>query len=292
MATKSTGKTKKRVYDRSRGKEFRHHFVFESYGVKIRVTSNEAEAIEEIRTAVRRTFSNCFAELEDAAADHTFLLARNASGKDSLYRNSVKLVSRLPRQYVLDTLGAQIRLTVAEHAADFVFVHAGVVVWDDGAMLIPGRSFRGKSTLTAALVRLGAVYYSDEYAVLDSDGLVHPFAKPISIRGAIDAFTQTDYTLEELGGIAGTDRKPVKMVLITEYRPNGRWKPRRLTAANGIIELIKNAIPIRNKPATSLNVFNQLAKSAVFIKSPRGDVSESADLILQLFEQQSNKSER
>jgi uridine kinase len=39
---------------------------------------------------------------------------------------------------------------------------------------IPGRSFSGKTSLVTALVRAGAVYYSDEFAVIDRDGLVRP----------------------------------------------------------------------------------------------------------------------
>ena len=44
-----------------------------------------------------------------------------------------------------------------------------------GALLLPGGSFTGKTTLVGALVRAGAVYYSDQYALLDEDGLIHPY---------------------------------------------------------------------------------------------------------------------
>jgi hypothetical protein len=43
-------------------------------------------------------------------------------------------------------------------------------------MVLPGKSFAGKTTLVAALVRAGAEYWSDEYAVLDANGDVHPYA--------------------------------------------------------------------------------------------------------------------
>ena len=43
-----------------------------------------------------------------------------------------------------------------------------IVTWGRGrAIVIPGRTFSGKSTLVAELVRAGATYYSDEYAVED-----------------------------------------------------------------------------------------------------------------------------
>jgi len=57
-----------------------------------------------------------------------------------------------------------------------------VVAWRGRAILLPGRSYVGKSTLVMELVRAGAVYYSDEYAVLDARGRVHPFAQPVALR--------------------------------------------------------------------------------------------------------------
>ena len=66
-----------------------------------------------------------------------------------------------------------------------MFVHAGVVAVDGRALLLPGGSFTGKTTLVAALLRAGAQYGSDEYAVLDEAGLVLPaYPRPLSIRNA------------------------------------------------------------------------------------------------------------
>ena len=49
------------------------------------------------------------------------------------------------------------------------------------------------------LVRAGATYYSDEYAVLDSRGRVHPFSKPIELREE-GKFQQRKVTATEFGG--------------------------------------------------------------------------------------------
>ena len=74
------------------------------------------------------------------------------------------------------------------------------------------------------------------------------------------------------------------MVFITEYKPNGRWKPTRLSSANGVIELIKNTVPVRQNPGFSLEVLSRVAEQAVIIKSNRPDISKSADLILDFFD--------
>jgi hypothetical protein len=56
---------------------------------------------------------------------------------------------------------------IARSAPAHLFVHSGVVGWKGRAVLIPGRSFSGKTTLVRAFLEAGATYYSDEYAVLD-----------------------------------------------------------------------------------------------------------------------------
>ena len=60
---------------------------------------------------------------------------------------------------VLDVLEAHISLTVAARTSQWLFVHAGVVEWRGRAIVLPGRSFSGKTTLVAALVQI----YSLEY---------------------------------------------------------------------------------------------------------------------------------
>ena len=73
---------------------------------------------------------------------------------------------------------------VAEHSADRVFVHAGVVEWRGRAIVLPGPSLAGETTLTAALLGAGATYFSDEFAVLDFEGRVHAYPRPLGLRDA------------------------------------------------------------------------------------------------------------
>ena len=84
--------------------------------------------------------------------------------------------------HAIDALESDVQLFVAETAPHRVFVHAGVVAFGDKAIVIPGRSFAGKTSLVAALVKAGAIYYSDEYAVLDERGRVHKYTRRLGIR--------------------------------------------------------------------------------------------------------------
>src|SRR5262249_31683129 len=71
-------------------------------------------------------------------------------------------------------LSQDVENAVAQRSREMLFVHAGVVGWRGLAIVVPGRSHTGKSTLIAELVRHGATYWSDEFAVLDDAGRVHP----------------------------------------------------------------------------------------------------------------------
>jgi hypothetical protein len=69
---------------------------------------------------------------------------------------------------------------VAQRSRQMLFVHAGVVGWRGLAIVMPGRRPSGKSTLVEALVRRGAVYYSDAFGVLDGAGMVHSYARDMN----------------------------------------------------------------------------------------------------------------
>src|SRR5262245_33841798 len=83
---------------------------------------------------------------------------------------------------LLNYFETMVQLHVADYAPRRVFVHAGVVGWQGKAIVIPGRSFSGKTSLVVEFLKAGATYYSDEYAVLDHRGLVHPYPRLLSVR--------------------------------------------------------------------------------------------------------------
>ena len=104
---------------------------------------------------------------------------------------------------VFNALEWEIHRFLAERAPDRIFVHAGVVEWQGKAIVVPGQSFSGKSTLVAAFVRAGCRYLSDEYAILDSEGLCHAHPRDLSLR--IEGRVERK-PIGELGGRTGHER--------------------------------------------------------------------------------------
>ena len=92
----------------------------------------------------------------------------------------------------------------------------------------------------AELLRAGATYYSDEFAVFDARGRVHPYPKPLSIR-------------EKNGNRA------------------------RSVPAD---ELLANTVPVRRRPEASLATLQQIVSDSLILKGVRGEASEMADSLL------------
>ncbi len=179
----------------------------------------------------------------------------------------------------LKAFQSDLRLAVAASAKGRLFVHAGVVAHHGQALLLPGRTFTGKSTLVAALVRAGATYYSDEYAVLDRRGRVHPFAAPLSLRDP--SGTGRPVAIDQLGGKAGTQAIPVKLIAFLEYRPKGRWRPKRLSVGETILGLFDNTVAARAQGNRAIRILSEAALHAVAFKGARGEADATAAALLQ-----------
>jgi len=168
---------------------------------------------------------------------------------------------------------------VAEHAPEYVFLHAGVVAWEDRALLLPGQSHAGKSTLVAELVRAGATYYSDEFALLDSEGKVHPFTRDIRMRrpGAPD---QVPLPLAQLDGRAGTNPLPISMVVFTEFTDSAEWAPQAVTPGQAVLELLLHSTPVQRTPARTLATLSAMVRNARAWRSQRGEAAGAARSLL------------
>src|SRR5882757_11300929 len=126
---------------------------------------------------------------------------------------------------------------IAATSTAALFIHAGVVGWNGKAIVIPGRSFTGKTTLVAEFLRAGATYYSDEFAVFDRNGYVHPFSRPLGIR-VEDRHEQTRKTAQEFGSKTGKKPLPVGLVILTKYKKSSSWRPRKASAGRSILMLL------------------------------------------------------
>lgn len=179
----------------------------------------------------------------------------------------------------MEKFESDLQLYVAERAPRRIFVHAGVVGWKGRAVVIPGRSLSGKTTLVAELVRAGADYYSDEYAVIDRDGRVHPYARPLAVREGV-GLRQTRRTVEEFEGRAGEGPLPVGLVVVSRYERGASWRPRPLTPGECVLELLSNTVPARRSPTRAMSVLTKAAAGTDACAGPRGEAAVVAQAVM------------
>src|SRR6266496_2080522 len=258
-------------------------FSIKSYGVRIGIRSNDAVCLERVGGHLPHEWEL----VSSAVVDRLYSIVIGGAGPrasvrryNMLYGDHVRLARSFDAEDVFDTLESDLRLFVAEVARHRVFVHAGVVGWKGRAIVIPGRSFSGKSTLVAELVKAGATYYSDEYAVFDSRGRVHPFAGPLQIREE-GGSKQTKIDVRQLGGLAGSKPLPVGLVLVTKFKKGARWRPRNLSSGAGALELLSNTVSARRSPANALDAFDNVVAGAQIVKGARGEAHEIVPFILE-----------
>jgi hypothetical protein len=201
-----------------------------------------------------------------------------------LYADAARLVRSHEMGDVALELGRDAQLFVAALSPRRVFVHAGVVGWNGRAIVIPGRSHSGKTSLVAALVAAGATYYSDEYAVFDEKGRVHPYPVALNVRRE-GALLPTRVRPEELGGRQGQRPLPVGLVVVSQFKDGSRWRPRTLTPGESVLALMQNTVPARLRPAQALAALGRAAAGVTTLKSARGEAAETvAQLVPQLGE--------
>ena len=256
------------------------YLAFTSFGVPFELSASEAKLLQEALT---------YLPLESkrrvkVPVGPRYSLVRSSAGFQSdrtthrLYRDGRLLFKCGDQRELLERFGSIVSLHVAEKSLKRTFVHAGVVGWGRSAILIPGRSFSGKTSLVAALVRAGATYYSDEFAVVDRRGMVYPYARPLQVRED-GSYRQTRCLVEEIGGVAGKGPLPVGLVIISRYKPGARWAPRQLSPGLGLLKILDNTVSARRSPAVALSTLKQLVSDAAIVKGVRGEVTQVIDWI-------------
>jgi len=203
-----------------------------------------------------------------------------------LYANAVRIARSRHLEEVLSLLERDLSVYVGERARRRVFVHAGVVGWRGQAVIIPGVSFSGKTSLVAALVRAGAIYYSDEFAVFDANGRVHPFPTSLSIRTAGGAEAKK-FRPEVLGASIGHAPLPVGLVAVTRYRPQAHWRPVPVSPGRAVLALLAHTVPARLRPRAAMTTLRKVVAGAIVLKGPRGEAEEMADVLLNQLERSS-----
>jgi hypothetical protein len=246
-------------------------FAFESFGVRFCVTADAPEVIARIPALLPPDARPC------EAAEDEFAVLTEETGQYRYTRGGPPVTTGLERDEALSLLEIQLQMHIALRAPNRIFVHAGVVGHEGRAIVIPGRSFAGKSTLVLALMRAGALYYSDEFTVIDERGLVHPYAAPLWLRGSTSPPFEDFERFEER---QEAEPLPIGAVVVTTYRPGAEWKPTRLPPGRGVLAMLANTLSALARPQEATRFITRALDGAVVLEGERGEADDLARPLL------------
>ncbi|HKN67610.1 MAG TPA: hypothetical protein VJW73_15100 [Gemmatimonadaceae bacterium] len=244
----------------------------DAYGVAVELRAYDAELL----AALRRVAPPGASATKPTAHPTVFSIVED-DGSYLLLVDGCRTAKSAHLDEILGLLESALHFHVAVAARTRLFVHAGVVAWKGGAIVLPGRTRAGKSSLVAALVRAGATYYSDEYAVLDDAAFVHPFARALGIRDDTGRTRRVDP--RTIGDI-GEAPLPVTRVIATRYVSGGAWHATTMSPGETALALLDNTLAARSRPADALRVLAQVARHATGVRGERGDATAAVEQIL------------
>ncbi len=255
--------------------------AIEAYGVRVGLRTNDAGLLPELERLLPPAWSRSSSPVVGRLYSFWAGGAARPGVRrfDIVYDGSRTVVRTLDRTAALDALEQELRLHVAERSRRYVFVHAGVVEWQGRAVLLPGPSRSGKSRLVQELLRRGARYYSDEYAVLDGRGRVHPYPRPLALRTRGGGTPRRYVEVPEAA--VGRGPIPVGLVAMCRYRKGGQFRPRSLSPGRGLLAVLSSTPPARRQPRRVLQVLNRVLSRAPVVTGWRGEARQTASSLLE-----------
>jgi len=244
------------------------HLELELLGVPVRLETDE--------DAPRRALEVCYARsrrLESPAAPLAGRLEKSGTG----YRVAVE--SRAEREEpdavaAVRALNHELLQALMARCREHYFVHAAVVVHAGRAIVLPGLSRAGKSTLALALVLEGARYLSDELLCYTRSGRAQPLPRALKIRDeCVDAFPELAgrfvgtgegrfLPFEALPRDVLADPAPVGTIVVPHWDPRASDVPRSLSRGEALLALTASSLNFGAHREVSLDWLADLVSQA------------------------------
>jgi hypothetical protein len=170
--------------------------------------------------------------------------------------------------------------TIVQRLKTLRAVHAGVVAWNGRVLLFPGASHAGKSALTNEFLRRGATYFSDEYALIDADGYVHPYPRPLLVRDGGEE--QHPVLARALDAPVGDEPLPLGWIFAIAYKPENGWSIASMSQGEALMTLLRNTPHTLRDAPEMVGMFQRAVSDAQCFAGTRGDAADAVDQILQL----------
>jgi hypothetical protein len=267
---------------RWRGRKSTH--ALEAYGRRIQIDADADVDMRRVRDALDERLPRFRRLRGQAQPDRVYEILPMTWATPPAPRYRV-LVNRRPLaatatlDEAADVLVSDLQGFLSFAAAGRTFVHAGVVMVRGRAVVLPGASGSGKSTLVAALLRAGATYASDEFAILDDHGSVHPYARPLRLRPSGSA--EQRVRADTWGARTSSGACPAGLVLFAAYLPDGQLNLQPVSASTALLRLLNHCPGAQARPAETLAALKALVETAPAWATDRGETDSLVAAILE-----------
>jgi len=252
---------------------------FSAFGTRFVLRSNRDAVLPTLLT--RLPLGSSLISADGACKPHhaySIVFAPESDFSATINRDGRRIATCSSQADLVNVFSNEVTNQIAKSARDRVVIHCGVVAWQGKAILIPGRSTHGKTTLVTRFLEAGATYYSDEFALLDGDGLVHPYARPLQVRMQKGSLVQTQVPAEQIRGLGGIGKDPASasMLLACRFREGARWRPVEISRGAAALELTRHCTSANRFPQ---NAFHATTQAVSQLRAWRGWRGEGKDVV-------------
>jgi hypothetical protein len=187
----------------------------------------------------------------------------------------------------------QLNLRAIASTRNSILLHAGAVERDGRVVVVAGFSGRGKSTLTAALVRAGFSYVTDEMVIIEPQtGWVRPYSKPLDLgrsslellglSGQIDEQYVVDKIRVDPSAVGGnSEGGHVSLIVVLDGHevPAGTQSAETLNPVEALSAVLPNVFAETYAMVDPLQRLADLCEVHQVVRLPRLPLGESVAVI-------------
>ena len=211
------------------------------------------------------------------------------SGRCSIYVNGRRTMRGITRSRAVERVLQDLNLAAISQTRESILLHAGAVELEGRVIVIAGVSGQGKSTLTAALVRSGFSYVTDELVIIDpSTGFVRPYLKPLDLGAESLKMLELDpddefmidkkHVVPSEVGKVSTGGK-VALIVILDSDAGEMDEIESMGPVDALTKLLPNVFAETHDSPDSLDQLADLCASVPVIRMARRPITENVKAI-------------
>jgi hypothetical protein len=249
-------------------------FDIQAFGVHFRLTAGCEDAYETLDQYAFPWLPRMEAK---AGKPDVAIRIDQAAGKFVLSVGDDLVASDIEARALVRDLIQALDEAVVQRLTALRAIHAGAVEWSGRVLLFPGATHAGKSALVTELLRRGATYFSDEYALIDAEGLVHPYPRPLLVRDG--GAEQHPVLARELNTPIGDAPAPVGGIFALAYGKENEWSVAAVSQGEALMTLLRNTPHALAESPEMVAAFQRAVADARCFAGTRGDAADAVDKI-------------